>query len=319
MKIKTVSTVLTTNTAGQVVESRPVRDVAGPILNLIGQWVSPTVVEEAADGIPVRYVTDAVAVNSVGQPVAATPVTGGGYQRFLSAMTTQPNAARGARYKTFYEAVASILPKCDRFLLLSGHDEQAGRVDLASGAVIQAVNSPGFVAEQGFIGNGVSGVGDAYLASGIVAASAKRFSRDSAYLGLWSLTNVANNSGLDLGCAGSYLNPRVVAGTMAVRANFTASGVQTQAATDSLGYSSWLRVVSTEFEMRKNGALLATKAIASEAVSGNEITILKVDSSFSNRRLAAVVIGGGITSAEDAAIYAALNDIWFPGLAGDYP
>lgn len=78
MKIKTVSTVLTTNTAGQVVESRPVREVDGPVLNTAGQWIDPVAVEEDPLGIPVRYVTDAVVLNSVGQPVAATPVKGGG-------------------------------------------------------------------------------------------------------------------------------------------------------------------------------------------------------------------------------------------------
>jgi hypothetical protein len=83
MKIKTVSTVLTTNSAGQVVESRPVREVAGPVQNLIGQWVDPVAVEESTTGVPVRFVTESVVLNSAGQPVASTPVKGGGVLRTL--------------------------------------------------------------------------------------------------------------------------------------------------------------------------------------------------------------------------------------------
>lgn len=82
MKIKTVSTVLAVNSAGQVVESRPVREVDGPVLNTAGFWVQPVPVEEANDGIPVRFVSDAVVLNSAGQPVAATPVKGGGGYSF---------------------------------------------------------------------------------------------------------------------------------------------------------------------------------------------------------------------------------------------
>lgn len=50
MKIKTVSTVLTTNSAGQVVESRPVREVVGPVQNTAGQWVDPIAVVEDLTG-----------------------------------------------------------------------------------------------------------------------------------------------------------------------------------------------------------------------------------------------------------------------------
>lgn len=76
MRIKTVETVLATNTAGQVVESLPVREVEDAVQNAAGQWVDPIDVEEADDGVPVRFVETAVTTNSVGQPVAATPVRG---------------------------------------------------------------------------------------------------------------------------------------------------------------------------------------------------------------------------------------------------
>lgn len=87
MKIKTVSTMLTTNTAGQVVESRPVRSVdEGPLQDTAGNCIDPIAVEEADDGVPVRFVETAVVLNSAGQPVAATPVTGVGViKRILGA------------------------------------------------------------------------------------------------------------------------------------------------------------------------------------------------------------------------------------------
>jgi hypothetical protein len=100
MKIKTVSTVLTTNSAGQVVESRPVREVAGPV-QVAGQWVSPVVVEEDPNGIPVRIVTDPVVLNSAGQPVAATPVTGGGVPAWIAALGTEGMRIFGGRMGAF--------------------------------------------------------------------------------------------------------------------------------------------------------------------------------------------------------------------------
>lgn len=80
MKIKTVSTVVATNSAGQIVESLPVRSVDGPVQNSAGQWIDAIEVEESPDGVPVRFVESAVTLNSAGQPVAATPVKGGGGQ-----------------------------------------------------------------------------------------------------------------------------------------------------------------------------------------------------------------------------------------------
>lgn len=77
MLIRTVTDVITTNSAGQVVESVPVREVAGPVQNSAGDWIDPIEVEEAAGGQPVRFLADTVTENSVGDPVDVVPVIGG--------------------------------------------------------------------------------------------------------------------------------------------------------------------------------------------------------------------------------------------------
>ena len=78
LRVRIVDDVITTDTAGGVVESMPVLYVGDdPVQNTAGEWVEPVDLEEADDGVPVRFVDDAVVLNSAGIPVAATPSKGG--------------------------------------------------------------------------------------------------------------------------------------------------------------------------------------------------------------------------------------------------
>lgn len=76
MLIKTVDTVITTNSAGQTVESLPVREVLDGETDIVGRPVTVIPVTEDANGVPVRFVTGKSVLNSAGQLVDTTPVKG---------------------------------------------------------------------------------------------------------------------------------------------------------------------------------------------------------------------------------------------------
>lgn len=76
MKVKTVTATLTTNTAGQVVESIPVLPSEVAVQRADGSWVDPVPMVEDPLGAPIRIVATPVVLNSAGQPVRATPGKG---------------------------------------------------------------------------------------------------------------------------------------------------------------------------------------------------------------------------------------------------
>ena len=107
MKIKTVETILTTNTAGQVVESIPVLPSEDPVQRADGTWVDPIEMVEDDLGVPIRIVDEAVVLNSVGQPVAAIPGRGLGPSIQLSNASVPEDAAIGALIGTLSVANGS--------------------------------------------------------------------------------------------------------------------------------------------------------------------------------------------------------------------
>ena len=82
MLVKTVTTTLATNTAGQVVESLPVLPTEARYQDGAGQWRDPIHMIEDARGVPIRIVSDAVVLNSAGKPVAAARGEGVGVLLF---------------------------------------------------------------------------------------------------------------------------------------------------------------------------------------------------------------------------------------------
>ena len=75
IKTKAVATVLSTDAAGNVVDSLPVREVIGPTLDAAGRMVSPIDTEnDAVFGYPIRFVAGLTTTNSAGQTVPVVPV-----------------------------------------------------------------------------------------------------------------------------------------------------------------------------------------------------------------------------------------------------
>lgn len=76
MLVKVVETIAATDTAGQTVESVPVRVAGDSEVNSAGSPITITDVTEDDLGLLVRIVDGTVTTNSIGQSVDSRPVTG---------------------------------------------------------------------------------------------------------------------------------------------------------------------------------------------------------------------------------------------------
>lgn len=74
MLIKTVTTVVSTDSVGRPVDSIPVRTAEVGETDAAGYPVAPVSVTEDAQGVPVRFVVGKAAQNSAGQWVDTVPV-----------------------------------------------------------------------------------------------------------------------------------------------------------------------------------------------------------------------------------------------------
>ncbi len=78
MLIKTVSTVVSTDSTGKSIDAIPVRNASAGETDAAGRPVDVIQVTEDPKGVPVRFVTGKAAQNSAGQWVDTIPVQGGG-------------------------------------------------------------------------------------------------------------------------------------------------------------------------------------------------------------------------------------------------
>jgi hypothetical protein len=76
MKVKIVDSVVTTDTAGNVIDSLPVRRATGPSIGLGGYYLDAIPAEPDENGMRVRVVDALQALNSAGAPVDVWPMSG---------------------------------------------------------------------------------------------------------------------------------------------------------------------------------------------------------------------------------------------------
>ncbi len=222
---------------------------------------------------------------------------------FASAMTVAPSAARVALIDAFVRAIKAggLWSQLDVLYLLAAHDEQAGRVNImAPGShTCTAVNSPSFVIDRGFAGDGAT----SYLSTGLnPSLGGTRFSLNDAALFVWSLTDL-NASAAEIGTGTATRLLARSSGSLAARAN--TSTTTTVATADSLGLVGWSRRSSTGHDFFRGGTVVASPTQASGAISNDAIRIGAAGSTYSTRRLAVAGAGAGIDGGHVAALAAA--------------
>lgn len=233
----------------------------------------------------------------------------------VARFSAPPSAAR----KTLIDALvgtlktAGVWAKLDALYLLAAADEQAGcRNWIADQYNVTPVLAPAFTADRGFQGDGVN----SYLRTGFVpSVAAGKFALNSAHLGAWSLTDNQSNGAL-IGARVSFVSkssmivPRDGSNLSYVAVNFAGAGSYTVA--DSLGHFVVNRSGAAAQEGYKDGASTYTSgASAVDALTDLEVYGLALNQAGAagartNRRVAAMHIGGSLTAGEVASFRAAL-------------
>ena len=318
MKIKTVATVLTTNSAGQVVESIPVREVPGPVQNTGGQWVDPVAVEESAYGVPARIVADPVVLNSVGHPVSSLPVMGSASydpdaQIFFDRLPALPSAGRRTLINNYVvaakdngwwfeqDAVHLMAIGLDDPGYTTANDPAAMRLNLRQALYdLTAFSSPVPTTDRGFQGDGAA----AYLGTNMNPATAvgANFQRNDANFAVWSLTagtGAPSDAGYYGGANGNTIQVRDASNNATGRINQASPVAALAAVTDGRGLFAVDRSLASgagAVSLSRNAVVLNTGADASTALLSAALQNLRYGTgSYSARQLAAGFIGGSLS------------------------
>ncbi|MEW6125363.1 MAG: hypothetical protein AB1698_22375, partial [Pseudomonadota bacterium] len=234
----------------------------------------------------------------------------------LARMTVAPSAGRAGAINSLMVqlSAAGVLAKLDLLYILAAHDAQAARLNWASAAYDLAVaGAPTFVVDRGY-----AGAANAWLASGYnPATNGVRYTRNSAHVGAWDLTNRAGanvipagvSSNTSLQCA---VMPRTTGDLAWINVND--QGAALGAVTRSDGLTLGSRLDAATRSNYRDATLLGTASAASISVPSVPLDLLCWSISggtsriyWCTDRIAVFTMGAGLTSTEVAAYHGALR------------
>lgn len=258
------------------------------------------------EGLPTSLVADTGGGATV--DVGAVLQAGNDTQRLLSRMTVLPKQSRATLIGTLIASLqtAGVWERLDALYLTAAHDEQAARLNWRGSGAQDLTNINGCThdPDRGLQGDGAT----SYLNTALAGNAADNYSRDSAFCGIWSLSNSSNNAWHDIsGAGGMYINSRAASGSAAVRCNNSGAASVAAPVSDSLGMTAINRNSATEFQLWRNTELLGTATNASEALTSAVFWVGRNSTNYSGRKLSAIAIGGGLTDAQYLALYAAIR------------
>jgi hypothetical protein len=237
--------------------------------------------------------------------------------KLFARFTTAPTGARKTLINNLIRSLkqAGIWSKLDAFYVMAAADAQAAQRNwIADAYNLTPTNSPTFTADQGYQGNGTS----SYLATGFTPSSAPspKLVQNSASLGVWSRTNIAQDS-TDIGAKGSGTQDctiliRTAGGLFLNRVDVSAGNGNNPANGSSLGLFVGVRSDATTLSNYANGSLLTSGTVASNVVATLAFNIgARNDNgtfgSYSTKQYASAFYGAALTAADVAALNTALN------------
>lgn len=252
-----------------------------------------------------------VSLANAGQTTFLDPSSTALFARF----TTPPTQQRMWQINALINAlkVAGVWSKIDALYVMAAADAQAAQRNWKADAYnLTPVNAPTFTADRGYQGDGLT----KYLSTGFVPASAGgQYTLNSAHLSVWSRTSSAAAQ-VDIG-ARSGSNTNLATINTFNGSSLLAFGLNSAVGTGSAmasgaGYSLVSRVAGATVSFSKNGAALSNIANAVDAMPGFEFFVGASNAAgspvnVSARQLSVASIGSGLTSADVAALYTAIN------------
>lgn len=234
---------------------------------------------------------------------------------YFAAMSVQPDSTRKGQLNTLIAALktAGVWTKLDALYIMAAHDAQAARVNAIDPASVATVSGAQvFTADRGYAGDGTA----SYINTGFnpTTAVSPKYTRDDAHMGLWTNTAVTSSGG-DMGITAYAIVAPNVFGNARWYANLNAviSASNSPAAT---GHYVWTRRASNACEYYRNGVSMTTSAGASGNpvnakfflnASNSSTTDTATPANFSANREAAAHWGSKLTTAENLALYNAMN------------
>ncbi len=228
-------------------------------------------------------------------------------QSLFARFTTPPTTVRKTLINNLIVSLvdAGVWAKLDAFYMLAAADAQSSLLNwVFTSYTPTAVNSPAFVVDQGYTGNGST----SYLDTGFnpTTASSPKFVQDSAHQALWSRTNLANGAGVssDMGNVNSHINRhQTTAGLASGRPN-AGSGLN-YAPGSYPGYAAWTRSAAAVWEAYAQGVDGGGGTNASAAPTNATFRVC-AGNGFGVNQIAAAHFGSNLTASEMLAAYNAL-------------
>jgi hypothetical protein len=245
-----------------------------------------------------------------------TGIAGGGVAflpqslALFARFTTPPTLTRMVQINTLIGSLISggVWTKFDAFYMLAAADAQSSLLNWVSTSYnLTAVNSPAFVADRGYTGDGST----SYLDTNFnpTTAVGAKFVQDSAHNGIWSRTNLNNGgaSSNDAGALSSQIaRQAAVSGNALGRAN-TGSGILIGAGAYP-GHMCWSRTAAAVWEGYAQGVDSGGGTDASAAITNANMRLLSFNgAAFGVNQLAVGHMGSGLSAAEVSALYTAVR------------
>lgn len=227
-------------------------------------------------------------------------------------MSVQPDSTRKSLINSLITSLksASLWTKLDALYVLSAHDRQAGLLNWVSSSY--TLTEPGgsltYTADDSFAGDGVAKYFDTNFNP---TSAAGKYAKDSAHIGVWSLSDTQTANPLATGYNGATkvlsLNPRSTS-DLAVNQINDAGGTN---AANTYGYGLSIitrTAVNTRTYSLNGGGNFATGFPGSTSIPNASIKVLQDGSSYQAASLGFIHIGSGLTAADTLALYNLLQD-----------
>lgn len=223
----------------------------------------------------------------------------------LRAMTVRPSNSRAFLIDKTIRALKStgIWAQLDLLYLLAAHDAQAAKLNWVSPAsfVAASVNSPAFVADRGFTGDGAT---SRLRTQFVPSTSAQKMAQDNESVWVWVATNVSEN-GNDAGgvtAPFSLVGSRRLDQSGAIRIGIGGAGASNGSVqASSVGFSGGSRASATVQKAWKNGVQSGSDgAVNSTGLNANEQWMCAANSttSFSTKQISAAAWGSSLSGKE---------------------
>jgi hypothetical protein len=204
---------------------------------------------------------------------------------------------------------AGIWSLLDVFYILAAADSQAGTINWITPAsfTLIPVNSPGFLADRGYIGNGTT---SRLRTQFTPSVNGTKGALNDYSLSEFSLTNLDAANSADFGSVTaprSFITP--VSGGFASWSVNDAGGGTNPANVNSIGLFQAQRTTSTATRLFKNGVQVGPdRVVTSTAIASQEAWICGADATnFSARRIAMAAWGAGLAGKE-VSFYNIVNE-----------